>query len=601
MDFRVMASAVRSRGLRTSALFYLQSLESSPALCCHFSRLFQPLHTGPRITIVCQARFLCSISGSFHSLNKFPARVLPVRSPLCSPCGYSYPGTAGRTHRCLLLAGGQSCANLTMSHPVSTAGNADVPDSGAVTSHPRKRPNCSYDYLVIGGGSGGLASARRAAELGARAAVVESNKLGGTCVNVGCVPKKVMWNAAIHSEYIHDHEDYGFQISDVKFTWKVIKDKRDAYVSRLNDIYQSNLDKAQVEIIRGHATFTSDPEPTLEVNGQKYSAPHILIATGGKPSMPSDEEVPGASLGITSDGFFELEDLPGRSVIVGAGYIAVEIAGIMSALGSRAALLIRQDKVLRTFDSMISTNCTEELENAGVDVWKYAEVKSVKKTDKGLEINVQCSVPGRKPTVRTIHDVDCLLWAIGRDPNTEGLNLDKLGLNLDEKGHIVVDEFQNTSRMGVYAVGDVCGRALLTPVAIAAGRRLAHRLFEGQEDSKLDYNNIPTVVFSHPPIGTMGITEEEAVKAKGRDNVKIYTTSFSPMYHAVTRRKTKCVMKLVCVDKEEKVVGLHMQGLGCDEMLQGFAVAIKMGATKKDFDNTVAIHPTSSEELVTLR
>lgn len=317
--------------------------------------------------------------------------------------------------------------------------------------------------------------------------------------------------------------------------------------------------------------------------------------------MPTDEEVPGASLGITSDGFFELEDLPKRSVIVGAGYIAVEIAGILSALGSRAALLIRQDKVLRTFDSMISTNCTEELENAGVDVWKYAEVKSVKKTDKGLEISVQCSVPGRKPTVRTIQDVDCLLWAIGRDPNTEGLNLDYLGLQLDEKGHIVVDEFQNTSRKGIYAVGDVCGRALLTPVAIAAGRRLAHRLFEGQEDSKLDYNNIPTVVFSHPPIGTVGLTEEEAVQAKGRDNVKIYTTSFSPMYHAVTKRKTKCIMKLVCIDKEEKVVGLHMQGLGCDEMLQGFAVAIKMGAIKKDFDNTVAIHPTSSEELVTLR
>ncbi|KAG9471378.1 hypothetical protein GDO78_015041, partial [Eleutherodactylus coqui] len=209
--------------------------------------------------------------------------------------------------------------------------------------------------------------------------------------------------------------------------------------------------------------------------------------------------------------------------------------------------------VLRTFDSMISANCTEELENAGVDVWKYAQVKSVDKTSTGLDINVECSVPGRKPTVRTIQDVDCLLWAIGRDPNTEGLNLENLGLELDEKGHIVVDEFQNTSRKGIYAVGDVCGRALLTPVAIAAGRRLAHRLFEGQEDSKLDYNNIPTVVFSHPPIGTVGLTEEEAVKAKGRENVKIYSTSFSPMYHAVTRRKTKCVMKLVCVDKEEKV------------------------------------------------
>ncbi|XP_075717961.1 glutathione reductase, mitochondrial [Rhinoderma darwinii] len=583
-----MALVSRSRGLGTPVLLYARYRGSSHPVPSHISPLIPPLQTS-RLAICCfiPGRILHSTCGSFL-LSLHISCTGPLTRGLLVPKTY-----LPRVSR----------ASFTMSLPHNfPEGAMDARDSGVVCgSHPKRRPHCSFDYLVIGGGSGGLASARRAAELGARAAVVESNKLGGTCVNVGCVPKKIMWNAAIHSEYIHDHEDYGFQNSHVKFTWKVIKDKRDAYVSRLNDIYQNNLHKAQIEIIRGHATFTSDPEPTLEVNGQKYTAPHILIATGGKPTIPSDTEVPGASLGITSDGFFELEDLPRRSVIVGAGYIAVEIAGILSALGSRAALLVRQDKVLRTFDSMISANCTEELENAGVDVWKYAEVKSVNKTSTGLDINVECSVPGRKPTVRTIQDVDCLLWAIGRDPNTEGLNLEKLGLELDEKGHIVVDEFQNTSRKGIYAVGDVCGRALLTPVAIAAGRRLAYRLFEGQEDSKLDYNNIPTVVFSHPPIGTVGLTEEEAVNAKGRENVKIYTTSFSPMYHAITRRKTKCVMKLVCVDKEEKVVGLHMQGLGCDEMLQGFAVAIKMGATKKDFDNTVAIHPTSSEELVTLR
>uniref|UniRef100_A0A2K6MTX0 glutathione-disulfide reductase n=1 Tax=Rhinopithecus bieti TaxID=61621 RepID=A0A2K6MTX0_RHIBE len=347
----------------------------------------------------------------------------------------------------------------------------------------------SYDYLVIGGGSGGLASARRAAELGARAAVVESHKLGGTCVNVGCVPKKV------------------------------IKEKRDAYVSRLNTIYQNNLTKSHIEIIRGHAAFTSDPKPTIEVSGKKYTAPHILIATGGVPSIPHESQIPGASLGITSDGFFQLEELPSRSVIVGAGYIAVEIAGILSALGSKTSLMIRHDK----------------------------------------------------------------------------------GIQTDDKGHIIVDEFQNTNVKGIYAVGDVCGKALLTPVAIAAGRKLAHRLFEHKADSKLDYNNIPTVVFSHPPIGTVGLTEDEAIHKYGEENVKIYSTSFTPMYHAVTKRKTKCVMKMVCANKEEKVVGIHMQGLGCDEMLQGFAVAVKMGATKADFDNTVAIHPTSSEELVTLR
>ncbi|XP_039189450.1 glutathione reductase, mitochondrial isoform X2 [Crotalus tigris] len=406
----------------------------------------------------------------------------------------------------------------------------------------------TFDYLVLGGGSGGLASARRAAQLGARTAVVEKGRLGGTCVNVGCVPKKVMWNTAVHYEFIHDHVDYGFKIADVKFNWKIIKEKRDAYVKKLNEIYQNNLNKDHVETILGHASFTADPEPTIEVDGKKYTAPHILIATGGRPTIPSESEIPGASLGISSDGFFELEDLPKRSVIVGAGYIAVELAGILSTLGSRTSLLIRYNEVLRNFDSMISSNCTQELEHSGVEVWKHSK-----------------------------------------------------NIKVDKAGHIIVDEFQNTSRKGVYAVGDVCGKALLTPVAIAAGRKLAHRLFENKKDFKLDYTNIPTVVFSHPPIGTVGLTEAEAVNTYGKENVKIYITSFVPMYHAVTERKTKCVMKLVCATKQEKVVGLHMQGLGCDEMLQGFAVAVKMGATKADFDQTVAIHPTSSEELVTLR
>uniref|UniRef100_A0A8C8Z4R1 Glutathione reductase, mitochondrial n=1 Tax=Prolemur simus TaxID=1328070 RepID=A0A8C8Z4R1_PROSS len=422
--------------------------------------------------------------------------------------------------------------------------------AGTQEPQPRCPPPAAacYDYLVIGGGSGGLASARRAAELGARAAVVESHKLGGTCVNVGCVPKKVMWNTAVHSEFMHDHVDYGFQSCEGKFNWRVIKEKRDAYVSRLNTIYQNNLTKSNIDFIHGHAAFTSDPKPTVEVTGKKYTAPHILIATGGVPSIPHESQIPGASLGITSDGFFQLEELPGRSVIVGAGYIAVEIAGILSALGSKTSLMIRHDKVLRTFDSIISANCTEELENAGVEVLKFSQ-----------------------------------------------------GIQTDDKGHIIVDEFQNTNIKGVYAVGDVCGKALLTPVAIAAGRKLAHRLFECKEDSKLDYDNIPTVVFSHPPIGTVGLTEDEAIRKYGKENVKTYSTTFTPMYHAVTKRKTKCVMKMVCANKEEKVVGIHMQGIGCDEMLQGFAVAVKMGATKADFDNTVAIHPTSSEELVTLR
>uniref|UniRef100_A0A8C9VV41 glutathione-disulfide reductase n=1 Tax=Scleropages formosus TaxID=113540 RepID=A0A8C9VV41_SCLFO len=409
-----------------------------------------------------------------------------------------------------------------------------------------------------------------------------------------------MWNTAVHAEYLHDHADYGFEGAHAQFNWQFIKNKRDAYVKRLNNIYQSNLDKAKIESIHGHAVFTDDPEPTVLVNGKRYTAPHILIATGGRPSVVSDDEIPGASLGITSDGFFELESLPRRSVIVGAGYIAVEMAGILCALGSKTSLIIRHGEVLRSFDSMISSNCTKELQSSGESV--VVVVKSVKKTAKGLEVTLLTRDPEKKEEMSsTISEVDCLLWAIGREPSIEGLNLEKLGVKQDARGHIVVDEFQTTTRPGIYAVGDVCGRALLTPVAIAAGRKLAHRLFEGKQDSKLDYVNIPTVVFSHPPIGTVGLTEDEAIKTHGKENVKIYTTSFTPMYHVMTTRKSQCVMKLVCVGKEEKVVGLHMQGLGCDEMLQGFAVAVQMGATKADFDRTVAIHPTSAEELVTLR
>uniref|UniRef100_A0A8C5P1T1 Glutathione reductase n=1 Tax=Jaculus jaculus TaxID=51337 RepID=A0A8C5P1T1_JACJA len=332
----------------------------------------------------------------------------------------------------------------------------------------------------------------------------------------------------------------GYQLSFLqsRMESQVIKEKRDAYVSRLNTIYENNLTKAHIEIIHGYATFADGSQPTVEVNGKKYTAPHILIATGGVPSCPQESQIPGASLGITSDGFFQLEDLPSRSVIVGAGYIAVEIAGILSALGSKTSLMIRHDKVLRNFDSLISSNCTEELENAGVEVLKFSQVREVKKTSSGLELSMVTAVPGRKPTMTTIPDVDCLLWAIGRNPNSRGLNLNKL-VRIKGVHHHTLHEI-NTG-FHIFAV------------AIAAGRKLAHRLFECKKDSKLDYDNIPTVVFSHPPIGTVGLTEDEAIYKYGKDNVKIYSTAFTPMYHAVTTRKTKCVMKMVCANKEEKV------------------------------------------------
>jgi len=326
------------------------------------------------------------------------------------------------------------------------------------------------------------------------------------------------------------------------------------------------------------------------VNGQKYSADHIMIATGGRPTIPN---IPGAQEhGITSDGFFDLEKLPSKTVVVGAGYIAVELAGILGTLGSDTSILIRYDEVLRTFDPVISGAVTHALENeSGVKVCRKTQVTNVTKEESGL-LTVET-------TTGTIDDVECLLFAIGRKPNIE-IGIDGLGMELD-RGHIKVDAFQNTNVPNIYALGDVCGKALLTPVAIAAGRRLSHRIFNNEADSKMDYENIPTVVFSHPPVGTIGLTQGEAEKEHGADNITTYTSTFTPMLYAITERKPKCSMKLICAGPEEKVVGLHMIGLGCDEMLQGFSVAIKMGATKKDFDRTVAIHPTSSEELVTMR
>lgn len=452
----------------------------------------------------------------------------------------------------------------------------------------------TFDYLVIGGGSGGLGSARRASVLGAKVGIIEHGRLGGTCVNVGCVPKKVMFNTAVHAEYIHDHADYGFNVTLNNFSWETVKKSRDAYVKRLNGIYENNLTKDKVEYISGHAVFT--PDGNVKVGDGVYSGKHILIACGGRPTVPN---FPGSQYGITSDGFFELEDLPKKVAVIGAGYIAVELAGILNALGSKVSSLIRYDKVLRTFDSTLSEGVTDEMVKAGIELHTHTSVQEITKDDATGLLTLH-TLKDKKEKV-TLTGYDCVLLAIGRVPNTDTLGLESLGIDMDAKGHIIVDEYQNTSRPNVYALGDVCGKALLTPVAIAAGRRLAHRLFEGQTHLKLDYDNIPTVVFSHPPIGTVGLTQEEAEAKYGKDKIKIYKSSFTNMYHAITTRKTSTKMKLVCLLPNEKIVGLHILGIGCDEILQGFSVAVKMGATKQDFDDTVAIHPTASEELVTMR
>ncbi|MDX5363018.1 MAG: glutathione-disulfide reductase [Pseudazoarcus pumilus] len=443
-----------------------------------------------------------------------------------------------------------------------------------------------FDYVVIGGGSGGVATARRAAEYGARVALVEAGRLGGTCVNVGCVPKKVMWYAADIASKFHDAPGYGFAPHSPVFDWTALKSRRDAYITRLNGIYDSMLEKFGVTLVRGFGRFVD--AHTVEVDGRRLTAPHITIATGGQPVFP---DIPGADLGISSDGFFELEHQPRRVAVVGAGYIAVEIAGVFRALGSEVTLLARSDRLLRPFDAMLREELATRMSDDGVDIRYHSQPRAVSRNAYGA-LTVDCGDAGSV-------EVDCVLWAIGRRANTGGLKLEAANIPANKDGSIPVDAFQNTSAAGVYAIGDITGAAELTPVAIAAGRRLAARLFLNQPDSKLDYSNIPTVVFSHPTIGTVGLTEDEA--RTQFDDVKVYAARFTPMYFAVTEHKPKTAMKLVCAGPEERVVGVHVIGEGADEMLQGFAVAVKMGATKRDFDDTVAIHPTSAEELVTLR
>lgn len=446
----------------------------------------------------------------------------------------------------------------------------------------------TYDFIVIGGGSGGIAGARRAAEHGASVLLIEYGPLGGTCVNVGCVPKKVMWNAAQVAETLQLAPDYGFGVENPGFQWQTIKSSRDAYVERLNGIYARNLDGSRVTVLRGIARFVSDH--VVEVNGDRYQAPHILVATGGRPTVPS---LPGAELGITSDGFFELENQPRNVMIIGAGYIATELAGVLHRLGSDVTMVLRKDKLLRTFDHTLHELVMEEMESAGVRIFRNVNLTGLnREADGSLGF---CDAGGD-----VISGFDCIIWAIGRHTNITPLKLDETGIALDGNGFIVVDEFQNTSVNGVYAVGDVTDRAPLTPVAIAAARRLAERLFNDRPDSKLDYDNIPTVVFSHPPIGTVGLTEMEARERYG-DGIKVYQSRFINMRYAVSGHKPPTVVKLITLGPEEKVIGCHVIGDGADEMMQGFAVAVRMGATKQDFDDTVAIHPTAAEELVTLR
>jgi glutathione reductase (NADPH) len=450
-----------------------------------------------------------------------------------------------------------------------------------------------FDYLSIGGGSGGIASANRAARLGKKAAVVEAKYIGGTCVNVGCVPKKAMWYAGQISDALKYAQDYGFgqylKEDKKQFNWAKLVENREAYIERIHAAYQRGFDANDVTVINGFATFID--KNTIEVNGEKITADHITIATGGRPSIPKLE---GAEYGIDSDGFFALTEQPKSVAVVGAGYIAVELAGVFHALGTETHLLVRKEKPLRGFDSMLSDTLVEQMAKHGPTLHNHSSPDRIEKLDDDRLIV-------HLTNGKTIGPVDTLVWAIGREPAIDNINLESTGVKLNDKGFIDTDKYQNTNVNGIYAVGDNTGRAQLTPVAVAAGRRLCERLFNNKPDEHLDYTGIATVVFSHPVIGTVGLTEDEAIAEYGKENITVYNSQFTALYQAMTedyRDPTR--MKLICAGKDEKVVGLHSIGFGSDELLQGFAVAMKMGATKADFDNTIAIHPTSAEEFVTL-
>ena len=446
-----------------------------------------------------------------------------------------------------------------------------------------------YDYIVIGGGSGGIASANRAAMHGAKVILFEGKEVGGTCVNVGCVPKKVMWYGAQVAETLHRYAgEYGFDVTINKFDFATLKANRQAYIDRIHGSYERGFDSNGVERVYEYARFI-DPH-TVEVAGERYTAPHILIATGGHALYPN---IPGSEYGITSDGFFELDEVPKRTAVIGAGYIAVEVAGVLNALGSDTHLFVRKDRPLRTFDKDIVDVLVDEMAKSGPTLHTHANATEVvKNADDSLTISFD-----NEETIT----VDCLIWAIGRAANTSGFGLEKTGVKLTEKGTIYSDEFENTSVPGIYALGDVTGKLDLTPVAVKAGRQLSERLFNNKADAKLDYTDVATVVFSHPVIGSVGLTEEKAIAKYGAENIKVYKSSFTPMYTALGDNRQPSTMKLVTLGEDEKIIGLHGIGYGVDEMIQGFSVAIKMGATKADFDNTVAIHPTGSEEFVTMR
>ncbi|MET0809230.1 MAG: glutathione-disulfide reductase [Pseudoxanthomonas sp.] len=453
--------------------------------------------------------------------------------------------------------------------------------------------DCKYDYdlVVIGGGSGGLAGAFRAASHGARVALLEPGEFGGTCVNVGCVPKKAMWLAAELAQRIDMASRMGFDLPAAKLDWQEFIVHRQRYIAGIHESYRKRLDAAGIVHLpcRGHFV---DAHTVETHQGLRVSAAHVLIATGGKPKRP---DLPGAGLGLVSDDFFNFCEAPARIAVIGGGYIAVELAGVLQALGSKVEMFVRGSRLLDSFDVELTDELAENLRQHGIRCHFAHAVAALEQAEGGQIKVIDRAGQSGEP-------FDSVLFATGRTPGSDGLGLESVGVDIDAGGFIVVDASQDTSVPGIHAVGDVSSRLALTPVAIAAARRLMDRLFGGKTDARLDYEDIATVVFSHPPLGKVGLSETEARALHG-DAVQVYRTRFRPMLHALADSPQRSLFKLVCVGageapEQQRVVGIHLLGEGADEMLQGFAVALKKGITKRDLDDTMAIHPTSAEEMV---
>ncbi len=442
-----------------------------------------------------------------------------------------------------------------------------------------------YDFFVIGAGSAGVRAARIAAGHGAKVGIAEASKLGGTCVNLGCVPKKIIAYGADYSMHLDDAKGYGWNVPKVSFDWTTLIKNQRAEVARLNAAYEKTLNNAGVDILHGYAKFL-DPH-TLDVGGQTVTAENILIAVGGKPRVPHQ---PGGHLMPTSDDMFSWPKQPKKVVIIGGGYVGVEFAHILHGIGAHVDLIHRGDIFLRGFDHDLAQCLAEEMKKAGIGLHFNADLESCEKDGDGFKVHTDDG---------QIFECDVALAAIGRVPVAEGLDLDKAFVKICKNGQININEDYETSQPHIYACGDVANHNPLTPVAIKEGHVIADRLFNHQKERSVNYDNIATVIFSQPPIGTVGMSEHEAID-KGHD-VEVFKTRFTPMRHQLAKRDEKTFMKLVVDKKSDKVLGLHMIGLDAPEILQGFAVAMTCGATKADFDRTMPIHPTSAEEFVTMR